>query len=65
MTEERLSTREAAQYLGVCKQRIAAKIAQGHFNGVSRCECGLTVMIPVSEISADMKASNAKRKKRG
>lgn len=63
-TEKRLSTREAAEYLGVCKQRVSAKIMQGHYKRVSRCECGLTLMIPLSEVNADMvkKASKRKRK---
>ena len=46
----RLSTRKAAEAMGVCKQRIDAKVLNGHFRGVSKCECGLTTMIPESEI---------------
>lgn len=55
-TIPRLTTKQAAAYLGVCKQRINAKIASGHYQGVTRCECGLTTMIPQSEINAEMRA---------
>lgn len=60
-TEPRLSTKDAANYIGVCKQRVSAKIAQGHYMGVSRCECGLTTMIPLSEINRDLARKTRKR----
>ena len=63
-TEKRLSTREAAEYLGVCKQRIATKILQGHFKRVSRCDCGMSTMIPLAEVSADMLKTSNKRKRK-
>ena len=63
-TEKKLSTREAAEYLGVCKQRIAAKIQQGHYKGVTRCECGMSTMIPLSEVSNDMLKRSTKTKRK-
>ena len=62
--EKRLTTREAAEYLGLCKQRIATKILQGHYKNASRCECGMTMLIPLSEINADMQIVNRKRKRK-
>ena len=42
----KLTTAEAAIELDVCKQRIDAKIKQGHFRHHTRCECGRTILIP-------------------
>jgi hypothetical protein len=63
-TEERLSTRDAAEYVGLSKQRVSAKIAEGHYKGVSRCECKQTVMIPVSELNRDLAAGTIKRRRK-
>lgn len=54
----RLTTKEAAEYLGVCKQRIDAKLAQGHFPNHGWCECGRSILIP----EGDLKLSPASLK---
>jgi hypothetical protein len=59
--EPRLSTREAAELLGVCKQRVNAKLVKGDFSGASRCECGRTDMIPISEIHKYMRQHNKRK----
>ena len=63
MIVERMSTSEAAQVIGLSKQRVCAKIAEGHYAGVSRCECGLTTMIPVSEVLRDLGAGTITRRR--
>jgi hypothetical protein len=47
---KRFNSREAADLLGVCVQRIHAKIKQGHFPGAHYCECGKGYLIPESDI---------------
>ena len=47
----RFTTKEVAARLGVCDQRVHAKIKQGHFPNHSRCECGRTIMIPEQDLS--------------
>ena len=62
--EPRISTREAAEYLGLSKQRVTAKIAAGHFSGVSPCECGLTTMLPLAEVTREMQTGRVTRNKK-
>ena len=50
----RLTTQQVATILGVCRQRVAAKLMQGHFPNAGRCECGHTILIPLSDIEADL-----------
>lgn len=59
--KKRLTTREAAEKLGVCVQRISAKIQQGHFPGVTNCECGRSIMIPISDIEKAIKLRKLKK----
>lgn len=51
---KRLSTKDVASLIGVCKQRVSIKIRQGHYRDVTKCECGQTNMIPISEVTRDM-----------
>ena len=51
MTKKRLTTQEAAKRLGVCPQRITARVKQGHFPNHGWCECGRSVMIPEEDIT--------------
>jgi hypothetical protein len=60
---ERISTSDAAGIIGLSKQRVCAKIAAGHYSGVSRCECGLTTMIPVAEVLRDLGAGTITRRR--
>jgi excisionase family DNA binding protein len=53
MKKKRLTTAEAAAALGVCKQRIDAKIKQGHFPNHTRCECGRAILIPAADVELD------------
>jgi len=55
MKKVRLTTAQAAIELDVCVQRVAAKIAQGHFPGAGRCECGRSMMIPAREVDRNKK----------
>lgn len=50
MTKTRLTTKETAKALGVCVQRVSAKIKEGHFEGVERCECGRSILIPILSV---------------
>lgn len=56
--EKRYTTKEAADYLGLCVQRITQKVDQGHFPGAGWCECNRSRLIPL----ADLKADKEKRK---
>lgn len=47
---KKFSARAVASILGVCVQRIHAKIKQGHFPGADRCECGKSFLIPESDL---------------
>ena len=47
---KKYSTKEAAEILGVCPQRIAAKLKQGHFPGAHNCECGRSILIPEHDV---------------
>jgi excisionase family DNA binding protein len=62
--EPHLSTKEAAELLGVCKQMINAKIARRELAGARRCECGKTDMVPLSEIHRYMREHNRRRRPR-
>ena len=52
---KKFSAREAAKFLGVCVQRIHAKIKQGHFPGAHHCECGKSYLIPESDVKQQSK----------
>jgi excisionase family DNA binding protein len=54
----RLTTKTVADYLNVSQRRINAKIAQGHFPHASPCECGMKILIPVTDVVADCKRPN-------
>lgn len=54
MLKERVTTQEAAKQMGVCKQRITAKLKDGHFPNAGWCECGRSRMIPVADIESDL-----------
>ena len=47
---KKFNVRETAIFLGVCVQRIHAKIKQGHFPGAHHCECGKGYLIPENDI---------------
>lgn len=47
--------REVARILGVCHQRIAAKLKQGHFPNSYMCECGRSTLIPLEDINKNLK----------
>jgi excisionase family DNA binding protein len=53
MKKKKLTTAEAAELLGVCKQRIDAKLKQGHFPNHKRCDCGRSILIPAADIELD------------
>ena len=59
---KRITTHEAAKRLGVCHQRIASKIRQGHFPTYGWCECGRSLMIPEIEVEAQKKTTKRKNK---
>jgi hypothetical protein len=61
--KKRLTTTEVARELGVCKQRVAAKLNQGHYPNASRCECGLSMMIPREDVDLDIKHRGQKGKR--
>ena len=46
----RLTVKQVAAKLGVCPQRIAAKIRQDHFPSVDWCECGHTLLIDEKDL---------------
>lgn len=52
---KKFNAREAAAFLGVCVQRIHAKIKQGHFPGAHHCECGKSYLIPETDIQKQPK----------
>ena len=52
---KRVSTKDAAAMSDVCKQRILTKLTLGHYSGASKCECGLSIMIPLTEVMRDMR----------
>jgi len=51
--KKKLTIAEAAELLGVCKQRIDAKLKQGHFPNHKRCECCRSILIPAQDIELD------------
>lgn len=53
MTKKKLTIAEAAAVLGVCKQRVDAKIKQGHFPNHATCECGRAILIPSEDVELD------------
>lgn len=63
MKKPRLTTREAAKRLGVCVQRVASRIKQGHFPNHERCECGMTIMIPESDIDSPVLMDKRRKNK--
>ena len=58
-----MTVREVADLTGICKQRVTAKIAEGHYNGVTRCPCGMSTLIPTAEVYRDLAAGTIKRKR--
>lgn len=52
---QRMSTPKAATLLGVCHQRISVLVNQGRFPNAAPCECGRSIMIPVTDIQAEIK----------
>lgn len=44
------TTKEVAKQLGVCEQRIRARIKQGHFPHAKRCDCGQSWLIPERDL---------------
>lgn len=62
MAKQRLTTLEVAKELGVCPQRISAKLNQGHFPNASRCECGRSIMIPKEDVDLEIKHRGRKKK---
>jgi hypothetical protein len=47
---KKYSTKRVAELLGVCPQRISAKLKQGHFPNSHKCECGRSILIPEKDI---------------
>jgi hypothetical protein len=47
---KKYSTKEAAKKLGLCPQRILAKIKQGHFPSAHTCECGRSILITETDL---------------
>lgn len=58
-----VNAREAAELIGISKQRVFAKIESKHFKGVKRCPCGHCVLIPLSEITRDLSLRSSKQAK--
>lgn len=63
MTKKRLTTQEAAKRLGVCPQRIASRIKQGHFPNHEWCECGRSIMIPEADIETPQTVDKRRKRK--
>ena len=70
---KKYSTKEAAAKLGLCQQRILAKIKQGHFPSAHNCECGRSILITETDLlnqpqkrkyTYDEKAHTARCKRR-
>ena len=55
---KKYSTKEVAKILGVCHQRIFAKLKQGHFPGSHHCECGRSILIPEHDVLKQPKKRN-------
>lgn len=51
---QRISTPKAATLLGVCHQRLSALVKQGRFPNAASCECGRSIMIPVTDLQAEI-----------
>ena len=47
---KKYSTKEAAKVLGVCQQRILAKIKKGHFPSAHSCECGRSILVTEKDL---------------
>lgn len=60
---KKYSTKEVAKILGVCHQRIFAKIKQGHFPGSHNCECGRSILIPEHDVLNQPKKRNGRYEK--
>lgn len=52
--KKRISTREVAALMGVCTQNINQKINRGHFPGAARCECGRSIMVPITDVEHEI-----------
>lgn len=61
MTKKLFTTKEMAELLGLCQQRITAKIRQGHFPNARPCECGRSIMIPESDLFKGIKDGRKKK----
>lgn len=61
---KKFSTKEAAKELGVCHQRILAKIKQGHFPNAHNCECGRSILIPEHDVTKQINERNLRNEKR-
>lgn len=57
---KKYTTKQAAEILGVCAQRVYAKIEKKHFPNAKKCECGQVYLIPEN----DLKKELTKRKER-
>jgi hypothetical protein len=55
--------KDAAKILGVCPQRVAAKLKQGHFPGAHPCECGRSILIPEHDVLNQPKKRNERYEK--
>jgi hypothetical protein len=60
---QRMSTPKAATLLGVCHQRLSALLKQGRFPNATPCECGRSIMIPVTDMQAEIKRRSQRGKK--
>jgi len=60
---KKYSTKEVAEVLGVCHQRISAKLKQGHFPGAHKCECGRSILIPEHDVLNQPKKRNDRYEK--
>lgn len=49
--KENLTTREVAEILGVCQQRVQAKLRDGHFPNAFLCPCERTTLIPRKDLN--------------
>lgn len=60
----RLTTKQVSEELGVCVQRITAKLAHGDFPNHSFCECGRSIMIPRQDVLNDMLKKKRRKSKK-
>lgn len=57
MKPKSYTPKQAAEILGITKRRVNKKIEQKHFPHSYWCECGLTQLIPLSDIKKNKKVS--------